>query len=451
MQNQSEQKPAEKSSFRRSKVLRIITSGLLAFCLWFYVISVERTETEQEYNGVAVVLDGESVLEERGLKIISGKDATVKVKLNGRRSILNKLRSSDITVRVDVARIYEAGTKNLSYDIELPNDVQSSSVEVVSRNPDTITLTVVSWETKRVDVETPQIVGTPAPGYRVGDAIYQEHDKVNLSGPKEIIEQIHSARVVVNVEGVKESQEGRKSFVYYDAAGNQVQNTDEVTASPDKTLVRVPILKDKQVGMHLPLTFGDAANDTEFRLNVSVVLTDGNQSSFSGTVTVEDGVAVLSGEALRQNKDGELFMDLGNITAFGNSSIMGIVTEGELPSLELYGETTLVYTNEDIDLQTDEAQCDVESVTVSVETRRKENRKIGGVVIRNLPKNASCAPLTIQVKGFAEDLEGLDKADINAVLSESPTASGKYTVTVSIDGHPNVIVVGDYQVDIKLS
>ena len=64
MQNQSDKKPSKDSSFSRSKILRIITSALLAFGLWFYVISVERTETEQEYTGVEVVMDGEAVLEE---------------------------------------------------------------------------------------------------------------------------------------------------------------------------------------------------------------------------------------------------------------------------------------------------------------------------------------------------------------------------------------------------
>lgn len=450
MQNQSERKSSNKSTLQRSKALRIVISGLLAFCLWFYVISVERTETEQEYTGVEVVLDGETVLEERGLKIISEKDMTVKLKLNGRRSVLNKLRTSDITVRVDLTRIYEAGTKNLSYDIQYPGDVQESSIEVVSRNPDAITITVVDWATKRVDLREPQIVGTPAEGYRVGDNITQEHETVSLSGPKELIDRIHSAGVIVDVDGVTESQESRKSFLFYDEQGVLVQGTEDVTANPDKTLVRVPILKDKKVGLHLPLTFGAAAEDTEFTLNLSVALSDGSKTDYAGTVMVENGVAELSGEPLRQSEDGKLFFDLGEITAFGSSSTMGYVTEGELPTLDLSGVYEYEYTREDIDLQQDGASCDVESVTLSVSVRKKEIKEIKGVSIQGTPSNASYAPLTVKLKGFSEDLAEVNKADIRAILTEVPASSGKYTVTVTISGHPEVSVVGEYQVEIKI-
>lgn len=450
MQNHSEQKSSNKSTLQRSKILRIIISGLLAFCLWFYVISVERTETEQEYTGVEVVLDGETVLEERGLKIISDKDMTVKLKLNGRRSVLNKLRTSDITVRVDLTRIYEAGTKSLSYDIEYPGDVQESSIEVVSRNPDAITITVVDWATKRVDLRQPQIVGTPAEGYRVGDAITQEHDSVSLSGPKEVIDQIHSAGVVVDVAGVTESQESRMGFLFYDEQGNVVQGTEDVTASPDKTLVRVPVLKDKEVGLQLPLTFGAAAGDTEFTLNLSVTLSDGSKTDYTGIVTVEDGAAMLSGEPLRQSEDGKLYFDLGTITAFGRADKMGNVTEGELPSLELSAAYENEYTREDIDLQQDGASCDVERVTLSVSARKKEIKEIKGVSVQGVPSNASCAPLTVKIKGFAEDLEQVNKADIRAILTEVPASSGKYSVTVTISGDSEVSVVGEYQVEITM-
>ena len=447
MQNNAEQKKPEASNFRRSKVLRIITSGLLAFCLWFYVISVERTETEQEFTGVEVVLDGEAALEDSDLKIISDKDMKVKIKLNGRRSVLNKLRSSDITVRVDLTRIHEPGTKNLPYEIEFPGDIQSSSIEVVSRNPDAITLTVVSWTTKRVDLRNPEIVGAPAQGYRVGTAITQSDEKVSLSGPKEIIDQIHTAGVVVDVDGVTETQNVRMSFCYYDEDGNQIENTDAITANPDKTSVVVPILKEKDnVKMQWPLSFGAEAEDKEFTLNVSVTMADQNTSTYSGVVLIEHGTPIFNGEPLRQTEDGKLYFDLGTITAFGK---VEYVTEAELPMLELTDKFESTYTREDIDLQQDGVSCDVESVTVSVTTRKKVIKTVSGVNVQNLPKGATSTPLVIQLKGFEEDFVGVDKSDIRAVLESVPTVSGTYDVTVTIDAHPEISVVEDYQVEIK--
>lgn len=451
MQNPPKNKRSEGSGFMRSRLARLLISGLLAFCLWFYVISVERTETEQEYTGVKVVLDGESSLEERGLKIISDKDMTVALKLNGRRSVLNTLRPSDITVRVDLTRIYEAGTKSLSYDIEYPADIQGSSIEVVTRQPNAVTLTVAAWAKKRVDLQMPKIEGTPAPGYRVGTTIVQEHETVSLTGPKEIIDQIHSAGVVMNVEGVTESQEARKEFVYYNEAGEPVPDTDAVTATPDRTLVKVPILKNKDVGLHLPLNFSDQAADTEFTFQIAVTLAGGKKTDYSGVIMIENGTPVLSGEALRQSQEGELFFDLGSVTAFGSAATMDYVTEAELPLLDLTGEYQHTYTREEIDLQQDGAECDVESVDVTVTTRKKELKKIMGITVPGIPAGATCTPLAVVIKGFPEDLEGVNKADIRVALDGVPAVSGKYKVTITVDGHPEITVVGEYQVEIKLA
>lgn len=453
MQDRPEQNSQERSRFKKSKILRIISSALIAFCLWFYVISVERTETEQSYSDVEVVLDGEAVLEERGLKIISDKDLTVKLRLNGRRSVLNSLRSSDLEVHVDLTRIYEAGKKSLSYEIVFPGDVQSSAIEVVTRDPDTITLTVADWAEKRVDLKAPQIDGTPAEGYRVGDAITQEHETVKLSGPKEVIDRIASAGVTVDVDGVSESQEVRKSFVYYDAEGNVVEDTLSVTADPEKTLVRVPILKDKTVDLHMPITIGEGVTDTEFTVDVTVNMADGSQSSFAGTLMVEDGVTTLNGAALREDEDGNIYFDLGSIIAFGSPVSVDYVTEGELPELLLQaGSGEQIFTGGDIDLQQDGVSCDVTDVMVTVTSREKITKDIPGVSIDGVDPLHTCTPklLTVTVKGFAEDLEDVTSGNILAVLEEQVTQTGIYDVVVTVVGHPDVTVVGSYPVRIEV-
>ena len=114
MPNQPKQNTEEKSHFPKSKILRIASSAAIAFVLWFYVISVFRTEVELPFRNVQVEFEGASVLDDRGLKLISDTDLEVDLTLNGQRSVLNSLRSSDLTVRVDLTRIYEAGTRGLT-------------------------------------------------------------------------------------------------------------------------------------------------------------------------------------------------------------------------------------------------------------------------------------------------------------------------------------------------
>ncbi len=454
MENKSKPQAEEKFRFRKSKVLRIVVCGLVAFCLWFFVISEVRTEIEKTYRNVAVEFEGQSILADRGLKMISDTDLTVDLKLNGRRSVLNSLRSSDITVVVDLGRIYEAGSRSLSYEIQYPGDVITSDIEVVSRTPDTITITVVSWAEKRVDVREPQITGTPAEGYRVGLLSTDDWDpkKIKVAGPKEIIDQIQSAGVVVDVQGVSESQEVRKSFIYYDADGNPLTDTESIKAEPEKAQVRVPILKEKTVGLELPISVDSRAENTEFTLNAVVTLADGTQSSVTGAIMFEDGVATPAGEAVRLGEDGKVYLELGNITVFGSPISVEYVTEGSLPELLLYNQNEVAYTLGDVDLRQDGISCNVEQVQVTITTREKATKTFTGVRIRNINPLHYCSTssLTVTIKGFPEDLEKVTKANIEAILEVEVTKTGEYDVVVTVQGHPNVTVVGNYPVQIEV-
>lgn len=454
MPDRPKQSSEEQSRFTKSKILRIVSSALIAFCLWFYVISVERTETEQSFSNVEVEFEGESVLADRGLKLISDTDVTVDLKLNGRRSVLNSLRSSDITVRVDLTRIYEAGTRSLTYEIEYPGDVTASDIEVVSRDPDGIKVTVVSWAEKRVNLKEPVLKGTPAEGYRVGqlEAEDWEPKTVRIAGPKEVIDRIQSAGVIVDVSGVSESLEVRKGFVYYDAEGNEISDADSVQPEPEKALVRVPILKEKAVGLTLPISVDKTAEDVEFTVNVTVTMPDGTQNVISGIVMFENNTATLEGAALRQDAEGKIYLDLGGVTAYGSPLAMEYVTEAALPELLLTGTAEKSHTAVDIDLYQDGISCDVGGVQISVTTREKITKVFTGVPVQGIDPLHTCSTtmLTVTVKGFPEDLESVTSANILAMLEEEVTKTGEYDLVVSVVGHAAVTVVGEYPVKIEV-
>ena len=134
----------------KNKFLTALLAVLIAICLWAYVITVERPESENTFYNVPVVLDGETVLQDRGMMITSDTQMTVTLKIAGKRSELNNLKSSDIAAVVDLSRIAEAGEKKLTYAVSIPGD---STLEVVNRQPDTLSLTVTEWATKEIPVE----------------------------------------------------------------------------------------------------------------------------------------------------------------------------------------------------------------------------------------------------------------------------------------------------------
>ena len=288
----------------KSKVLTGLPSVAIAFGLWLYVITVERTQIEYTFYNVPVILDGESVLEDRGLMITSDTDQTVTLKLSGNRSDLNKLKSSDITVLVDLTRIYEAGDKTLTYDISFPGNVQNSAIEVVSRKPDSIALTVAQWSTKEIPVQI-ETVGTPAESYKIDEANkFSDPKNVVISGPKELIDQIAMGKITVNMEGAKESFEQRQKITLCDAEGNPVdEDLSNVFVENHMILVRVPILMEKEINLRLPVVAGGGLTEDDVTVTMSF-----NKITVTGSPAVVSKMAdTIELEPIDLSKDTESF------------------------------------------------------------------------------------------------------------------------------------------------
>lgn len=253
-----------------NRIFKILLSVVLAFVLWSYVVTVQRTDTKQTFYNVPVVLDGESVLEDRGLKLASNKELTVTLELMGNRSQLNQLRSSDITVLVDLTRITEAGQKSLKYDVSFPGDIQDSAIEVVSRNPGEIQVQVEEWATKSIPVQA-ELPGDLPENYIIDQKnVTLEFESVNIEGPKNLVDQIAMAKVVVDMAGRTESVEERVNITLCDGDGNPVEDVSAITLNPHRVLVKVPVLMVKELQLKVPMVEGGGltGNDEGVKLEL---------------------------------------------------------------------------------------------------------------------------------------------------------------------------------------
>ena len=57
----------------RKKILHALLALVVSFGLWLYVITVENPNSENTFYNIPVVLDNESVLNDRGLMILTEK------------------------------------------------------------------------------------------------------------------------------------------------------------------------------------------------------------------------------------------------------------------------------------------------------------------------------------------------------------------------------------------
>ena len=186
----------------KNKILYMLISVAVAIGIWMYVITVVSPESEKTYYNIPVVLNNESVLNDKGLMIVTEKIPTVTLKLRGNRSDLNSLKNSDITLIADLSRINDDGVQTLTYSISYPGNFASNAFEELSRSPGLITVEIVEWSTKEVPVVV-NPVGEVPPEYisytEPGD-ITLDREKITITGPKAVVDQITQARVDVILE-----------------------------------------------------------------------------------------------------------------------------------------------------------------------------------------------------------------------------------------------------------
>lgn len=411
-----------------SKIFKLLLSVVLAFVLWSYVVTAQRTDTEQTFYNVPVVLDGESVLEDRGLKLTSDKELTVTLRLSGNRSQLNQLRSSDITVLVDLSRITEAGEKAMKYTVSFPGDIQDSAVEVVSREPAEIKLQVEEWDTKQIPVKA-ELPGELPENYIIDQQnVSLEYESVTISGPKDLVDQISMAKVVVNMDGRTESVEERVNITLCDENGQPVEDVSTITPDPYRVLAKVPVLMVKELQLQVPILEG-------------------------GGLTAEDV---------------ELTVEYNTITVSGTPAVIaGLGDSLTLTTIDL-GQENESFTDREYPVSLPEGirnTSGVESVRVSltlplVKVQEFRVRQIDYEGLADgMKAEIATAILSVWIRGRETVLEKVSEEDIHVTVDLTGiTQSGYYPATVTVEGHTGVGVVSnpghssaEYVVYVKLT
>ena len=119
----------------KNKFLSALISILAALLLWAYVITVESPGSTNTVHNIPVVFEGETLLRERGLIITSDMDVDVDLTLYGNRSDLRQADASNITLKLDLSKVYDPGKHQLEYSISFPGSVAGNAFTVENQSP----------------------------------------------------------------------------------------------------------------------------------------------------------------------------------------------------------------------------------------------------------------------------------------------------------------------------
>lgn len=245
----------------KNKFLMMLVSFAIAFGLWLYVINYVSLDSEDTYYNIPVAFTGESALQERGLMITGGRNATVNLRLSGKRADLINLDSSNITIEADLSKLEKGERVEVVYSIRYPGNIPPSAIEVLSQEPSVVTLAIEEWDEKNVDVKI-DYGGTAQPeGYlaMLEESVLSE-DKIKISGPVSILDQITQAVISVDLTDRTETFSEQYSYTLCNENGEPVDLKEQVKVDDDG-LVRLDltILRLKEVPLWIEIIDGGGA------------------------------------------------------------------------------------------------------------------------------------------------------------------------------------------------
>lgn len=394
---------------KRNKVYSVLLSVVVAFGLWLYVVNnVSETDSNTFYN-VPVVMVGESVLNEENLMLTAVSTKTVSLNISGARSDLNKIDSSNITVKVDLSDIKEPGEKiQLNYEPSYPTDVAKNALTVVNRSPGSIYVDVDYRRTLEIPV---QLKWT---GIRSEDYIYDtenamlDYTSITISGPAAVADQIDHAEVEVNLTDRSGSVSESFRYTLCDADGNPV-DAEQITTNVEEVQVELQIQRIKELPLVVDILYGGGATEKNTTVKVTPEV-----------IRVSGGAAVLA--------------ELGDS-----------YTVCSLNLADIEKNTDLKYTISLPEGVTN--QTGVSEATVSVRFTGLVTKEftVDQFQMLNVPEGMEAeiinANLTVKVRGPSEEIGQLKAGDITAVIDFANAEPGSATYKANIlfaDGFPNV-------------
>lgn len=220
-----------------------LISLMLAFLLWFIVISIDDPVKEKTFTNIKVNLINTEELEEKGMvwEILDGTDVLRTVTFDAPLSVRETIEASDIIAQADLGEITVAET----VAIEFICPKYSGQVTNISGSSSNIKLRVEEKASKWIDIKY-NLVGNVAPGHVIG-GVTLEQNRLEIAGPQSKIDEVAHAIVDVNVAGAAVGTlAARVEVRLIDANGNEITYAN-VTKNTNAIMVSVDIRGTKEV------------------------------------------------------------------------------------------------------------------------------------------------------------------------------------------------------------
>ncbi|MBR6444785.1 MAG: hypothetical protein IKS63_05100 [Firmicutes bacterium] len=226
----------------RNKTVVKILSLLIAIVLWAYVMGEVTPTSSATLKDLKVNIVNEDVLEEAGLAVAGDTEYKVTVVLEGKRSVVKKVKKDDLDVTADVQG-YKRGTHYVDVKVEAPDDVK-----VVDIKDSKIKIKVE----EKVSVK--KKVSIVLTGNSEGAELKDEEaapDTVTVSGAASDVEKVRSVNAPVSAKALEKGKgEADAELIAVDGSGDQVK---AVSLSTEKARIQASVMRTKTVPLKVKI------------------------------------------------------------------------------------------------------------------------------------------------------------------------------------------------------
>jgi YbbR domain-containing protein len=234
-----------KEKLTRNTGLKFL-SLLLAVLLWVVILNVDNPVITETFHNITVEFVNEQSIEEKDKVYEIVKGDKIDVSLKGKRSIIEKITSSDIKAVADLSLLSIVNAVDIK--VTIPN--YADVTEIVGRSATSAKVELESLEHKQIKVDV-VTNGTVAENYYVKEKIASPN-MIVISGAETAINKIGEVIVEIDVANISESLKEKAVPKVYDKNGT-LMDSNKLKFDFDEVEVSVNLLQTKTVPLIIDL------------------------------------------------------------------------------------------------------------------------------------------------------------------------------------------------------
>jgi YbbR domain-containing protein len=402
-----------KEKLTRNIGLKVL-SVILAAILWLVITNVDDPVKTRDFTNVTVEILHEDAITalDQVYEVLEGQ--TIDFTVAARRSIADKLTSSDFRVTADFAKL---------------SDVYAVTINITCpRYADDVTVTDGLYQVMKVNLEDLEekhykvnVVqkGEPAEGYYISEKT--ANTILRVSGPKSKMERIKDVIVEVDVTEISGPFRTTEEPKAMDEEGLEI-DASNLSFSEPRVTINIEVYKTKKIDLQIIAT-GEPAK--------GYVMTD---------IEYEPKKIEVAGER-------DVLEKINSLSFTENITGARKKIEKEISLQEQLGEGIILV---------GENQTAVINITIEKEVTKELTIWPGDIKINNLLDALdltylTTGPITISVAGPAKEIAELTRTSLKPYIELSNYSSGTYTVEIGVELSPHMTLANSPTVSVYLT